>query len=99
MAALNTAQINDTTGCADWMDATSGPRPKDFGHFGDDVSVTPGGLVAVGSLLTNSAFLFVINETSPGNASLVLLADLIPAAGGPEIPSSNYGTLIDKVPD
>ena len=76
------------------MDATSGPRPKIFGFFGDDVSVTAGGLVAVGAGVTNSAFLFVINETSPGNATLVLLAELLPAARGPDVANSNYGTLI-----
>ena len=77
------------------MDATWGPRPKNSAYFGNDVFVTSNGLVAVGAVASTSAYLFAINETSSGNASLVLLADLIPAAGGPAITGSNYGKKKD----
>ena len=76
------------------MDSTSGPRPSAFAYFGSEVAVASNGLVVVGARSVVSAFLFVINETSAGNASLVLLADLIPAAGGPAIAESNFGMFL-----
>lgn len=75
------------------MDSTSGPRPIEVGHFGAAVSVASTGLVVVGAPTSHAAFLFAINETSPGNASLVLLADLIPVAGGFDTAATNYGTM------
>ena len=73
------------------MDSTSGPRPSFGAYFGSEVAVASNGLVVVGAPPLDAAFLFAINETSAGNATLALLADLIPAAGGPAVADSNFG--------
>ena len=91
-------QINDTSGCADWMDSTAGPRPTDFSYFGHVVSVASNGLVVVGTNIGDAAFVYAIKETWPGNASLVLLADLIPAPGGLGIAASRFGPILVVFP-
>lgn len=83
-------QINNVTGCGDWITSTMAPVPRGGDYFGYSVSMATSGLVVVGAFNLDSSFLYAINATSPTEA-FVFLAELLPAPGGPGRTNANYG--------